>query len=228
MIHTRKMMLVPFDGGDQCARQEGGQQPLEIPPVAAPAGSLTALDKEMHDILNSKSGSDFEKWTLYEQVLMKFLNKIKHSKQQQPLKEEEATDEEPQPTTSVFKTEPVVVRMDAEDILAYLDSLKSRSSAYARVILSLLEKSSGIDWDEKGNVSIEGERTDSKIQDLLKATVTRNQSILPKGWEVYTSFLKKINIPKEYILNKPSLIRSPILTRHATKKKAIKWVPYKK
>jgi hypothetical protein len=242
MNHARKMMLVPFDSTEPsrisahqeipASHQEGGQQPLEIPPPAAPAGSLNALDNEMQQILNTKSINDFDKWTLYEQVLLKFLNKIKHVRK--PTIADENETEKQEPVVNI-EAAPIVAKseqkLEYEEIISDLNIKRAKAAAYAKVILALLEKSSGIEWDSEGNVSIEGKQLNSKIQDLLKATVSSNLATLPKGWPVYVSFLKKVNLPKEYILNKESITPRTIVTRSKNgikKEKKLKWAPYKK
>jgi hypothetical protein len=72
MIHGTKMILVP----QELAKALNG----DLPQAPAPAGSYSAMDAEMRDILKSKNSDDFTKWKQYNNVLQRYMAKIERTK----------------------------------------------------------------------------------------------------------------------------------------------------
>lgn len=77
MKYAKKMRLVDID--DDIAQPVYQPQPSDDN-FTAPR-ILSTLDKSMHDILNRHDIDDGEKWALYNQILQRYLNHLKKTRQ---------------------------------------------------------------------------------------------------------------------------------------------------
>jgi hypothetical protein len=209
MIHAKKMVLVD-----------------EVPSAPAPVGSFSAMDSEMERILSRRDISEYEKWALYDQILQKYLVKIRGV--------------ENKPSENI-EPAPIEEQSDVNLMLLQNGLTNKKQKVKAELILSLLEKSSIVSWNNAGDVSVFGQPLPSKIFDLVKMLLVQDNKVHPKGWEIFASALKHINIPAEYISNsffknyltlKDSKIierrsYTPKLSENNAKKKKIRWQPYK-
>nr|CAD7461604.1 unnamed protein product [Timema tahoe] len=123
---------------------------------------LSELDKEMEKILASKL--DNSKWTLYQQVLQRYLQFSQHP----PPPENTTTTTTPEvfvlPISTVFNTVPVQARKNAELLLEHINSRGC------------------IIWDENGEMSIhDTPLLGSNIVDLVNDLVRARRHSEPSG-----------------------------------------------
>ena len=200
-----------------------------VPPQTLPSPltrKLSQLDEEMKTILDSQSLSEFEKARAYSEVLDKYLD-VKRRLQQ--------------PTTiPIVDQKPSHVQQDEKQSID-LNVIPQQYRARAKNLLSHIEKQTDLDWNNKGELIVQGKPLiGSHIADLLDDTVRtkpRSATSEPIGSNTFLDGLRKSNVPQALIGNKNRFKRahtpernSPAPSTHRPRKSRIdttkhKWEP---
>lgn len=200
MEHAKKMILVPQDFFAKLNQQKNEQ-----------TGLTSNLDTEMGSLLDNESLGEKEKWVRYQQMLQRYL-KLKEQ-ERQPLK---VTMEESKQET---------VQQPAGLHHEIIEAIPKMFKKKAQMLLRRLESSNDVSWDERGVVTIKGNVIlGSNIIDLVSDVVRPRKTSNPLGWTQFTSFLKEINIPKEFISNprrQAYMITGTVSTPSERKKKQL-------
>jgi hypothetical protein len=222
MIHGRKMMLMSPEEAEQ-ARTRPQEPPQSHSQALAlePVDSILTLDTEMQRILSLPIKSDFEKWSLYKQVLQKFVNKLREKRASEDKiepQEVQSADTLEQPTR-----EEVPRQVDANAgynrILA--DSfVRETDKTKARVLINILKRAEGVKWDETGRLSVRDHLLKSSLHQLVHSTL-RPSRARPHGWDEFQALLTKLNVPATYL---KSLKTEPSGKKHG--QVLNKWRPY--
>lgn len=200
MEHSKKMILVPQDFFSKLNQQNKEQ-----------SGLTNDLDTEMGAILDNSELGEKEKWVRYQQMLQRYL-KLK-DQERQPLKVtmEESKQEASQPAVGLHQE--------------IIESIPKMFKKKAQMLLHRLESSNDISWDGRGVVSIKGNTIiGSNIIDLVSDVVRPRKTTDPVGWPQFSTFLKEINIPKEFISNPRRLaymVRGVVSTPRARQNRAL-------
>ena len=166
--------------------------------------SLSALDKEMHDILFSTTPDDL-KWKQYSQVLQRYLHHVKA--RDQPIE-----------LNLVHNTPPVLEEAEKQHYVAnnitddrsILNVIKSVLPKTLRhkgeQLYEILKSSQHITWQDNGEVTINGKvLSKSHIVDLVTNAVRPVVKNEPVGWEQFSSAVMQSNVPKSVLGNSVSL-----------------------
>jgi hypothetical protein len=233
MIHAKKIALA--DDDDDAKALVEAEKPLPDPP--APSCSYTRMDDEMHNILQNKKLSEFDKWVLYEQVLHRYLKKLEIHKNKRLDSVKRTRTVQPD-DGGKEEREVAITNKDTSDMTAGSSSVK------ARLLYGFLEKASCLDWDAEGRVSIMGTATGASVKDYIEASMKRKPAATPDGWNLYVTALKSLKIPPGYVTNqelrealKQQTPASPLqfnicgpspeeLDKHVRSGKTHRWTPY--
>lgn len=197
MEHAQKMVLVPQQaveaGGvwQQDRPQEKSLQSNVILRTTQTAGTnLSRLDKDMSEILNSREIQDErERWKLYNQVLQRYLHFVDNAQNgKRSDNSVKAADAFSDITDSVISdTVPAKYKRKAVNLLIHLRPLRT---------------SNHLTWDNKGVVTLDGETVkESNIIDLINEAMRERKAFNPKGKAQFAAFLRRHNIPREFIGN---------------------------
>lgn len=161
-------------------------------PVEPDISNTSDLNLKMNSILKRDDLAESEKSRLYSETLQKF--KLSHNK---------ALEGTIVPHTNVTNQPDNEVHKQNinNDIIA---SVPKTLQNKATLLIERLKRDSTIKWDNKGVVEINGKTIKgSNIIDLVNDVIReRKTSQTPTGWSYFSSVLKNINIPQEYIGNK--------------------------
>jgi hypothetical protein len=214
MLHGKKMILVPHETLEQVH--------TELPKAPAPVGSYSKMDSDMEAILNSKDLSDYDKWVKYDSVLQRYMSKLGRQKRDVALTFDGDLDKEEEIT-------PVEPPLEIESKPFEPEFKSNTKNIKAMILYNLLRKAGGASVTSEGLLSLNGEDVGS-LKELLSATLSKGKAS-PVGWDKYKQFLKKLNVPKSYIVNedlKRYLKGKPDVTVTIPRKlrNRIKWEPY--
>lgn len=177
MEHAKKMILVPQDFFAKLNQQKNEQ-----------TGLTSNLDVEMGSLLDNESLGEKEKWVRYQQMLQRYLTLKEQERQPLKVTMEESKQETTRPPVSLHQE--------------IIETIPKMFKKKANMLLQRLESSNDVSWDERGVVTIKGNVIlGSNIIDLVSDAVRPRKTSNPLGWPQFTSFLKEINIPKEFISN---------------------------
>lgn len=226
MIHAKKMMLVSPEDASRL-RGEDVDTPTE------PAGSLNALDTEMRRILESSGPSDQEKWTLYRQVLLTFMSKLRERKKTSPDDPDIVNDEHDEQPEYDLRAREKARRRESSAFDTYNTNLvesydTERAKNKARVLINLLKRNQDITWDSSGDVSIGGTAVPATFTDLIRLALSGRKKDRPAGWGRFHDLLLRMNVPDAY-LGRSVTRKSRLKTqkKRVNDVKAIsKWKPY--
>lgn len=196
MDHARKMVLVPHEVMSRLEDRRDGPND-------------SALDAEMHRILNDKSIADeSEKWKQYQQVLRRFLHVANVNRQ--PV------------TLPILEKEEAKTEIPALDYDLIVESLPLAYRNESRGLLRTLNRLGPdvVRWDANGTVYVNNERVPgSNIVDIAQSIVrARRTTHLPPGWTEVMSVLRDANVPSSYLGNPAAfefLGRTPAATSPA-------------
>jgi hypothetical protein len=189
MIHARKMVLVSPEEASRL-RDNDSPQPIET------AGSLNVLDTEMRQILEAPGQTDHEKWTLYRQVLLKFMGKLREKNQTQEEIDDNGLGSEP-PQMEPQRRPPSSYDVYNSDLVESFETDRLRNKA--RVLINLLRRNKNITWDSSGDVSIGGAAVPASFAELLRGVLTARKADRPLGWGPFHDLLLRMNVPSTYI-----------------------------
>lgn len=190
MMHARKIVLHAPEKDE--SPEVPAPPPTSLPEAPVPSSSYARMDNDMKAILEDQKIPEFDKWILYQQVLERYLTKLKNHK----ISEKHRT----------FAAEILHDRTEgAPDVSASLDALKEytvgASAIKARLLYGLLEKAACISWDGAGRVSIMGTSSGGTIKDYLDACMKRRINAKPHGWDLFVGALRSLKIPHTYVTN---------------------------
>lgn len=201
MKYSKRMVLVPEEFMDMMERKENIQ-------TAPMTKSMIRLDKEMDGILEDGKKATDDKISQYHQDLQRFLEIQEKKKQYIPTVKihEEKT---PRPTSQEDDTsneeshEPGVVEKRHLSDDEILESVPKNSRTLARSMINRLKANrEHISWNDKGVTTINGHPVPgSNIIDLVNDQLRSRKDFDPKGWELFTESLDKINMPKYLMRN---------------------------
>lgn len=190
MEFTKKMILVDPDTIQRLKQHESVQP-----------NTLSLLDQEMKDVLNNSKLGDHEKWSLYNQILQRYLNIINNTRNPLNLAvvEEKLNNKKLEDKDILNDCEPQVSQDPDREIL---ESVPKTFRDKATLLLQKLKRGDHVKWDERGIVYIKGNKiTNSNITDLLNDIVRPRKNGDPIGWREFSTVLRDINIPFELIGN---------------------------
>ena len=168
--------------------------------------NITALDKEMTQILKSNKLNDAEKWKLYNQALQRFLHLTGTQR-----KDLEIT------------IDPVKVpNIELNELL--MSSIPKKYQSNAMLLYDILAPSKDISWSKSGEVTIKGKKIhNSHIIELVNDVLRHRKNIEPRGWQDFSKLLRDLNVGRDIIGNKnrymPSQRGSGIVWHNFTFKK---------
>ena len=144
---------------------------------------VTALDKEMTNILKNNKLSDTEKWKLYNQTLQRYLH-----------------------VTDQHRKTIEIAMTTAEDPTLLQDALKStvpkKYQSKAMQLYVILRRSKDISWSQNGEVTIKGTKIPhSHIVELINDVLRHRKNIEPTGWKDFSILLKDLNVGSEIVGN---------------------------
>lgn len=187
MEHTKKMVLIEPHVLEKFHQQQ------QLQP-----DTISKLDDDMRTVINRKDIEDNEKWTLYNQILQKYLNILKNSRK--PLKIAVIDEkEEDDMKNNARETEPTT----DDSFRDILYAIPKKNVGKAMLLLRKL-KESGVTWNESSGIVSFGGSTimNSHITDLVNDLVkSRKSGVDPEGWEKFGDVLREINIPRVLISN---------------------------
>lgn len=187
-MNAKKMILLPADSLERMKT-----------PTSTYSDKIKNLDSEMEEILNRKDISDSEKWSLYTNVLQRYLNVSKSLREPVPIPvlttEDEQREEESKDKKAVLDT---LSHALAQSLSAIPKSFQPK----AEVLFNILLDSNEIYWDRTGEVKIgDEELIGSNITDLISDVLRARKSFNPVGWEKFSKLLAKLNVPQEIVRN---------------------------
>lgn len=187
MEHTKKMILVTPEVFGRL------NQTSEVEP-----DTLSLLDKEMKEVLGNNKISDYEKWTLYSQVLQRYLNIINNIRKPVPLPIIEDEKGVKEGVEKINVTD-VIHEDHSEEILG---SVPKTFRSKASLLLQRLKRDGNIKWDNQGVVYINQKKIiNSSITDLLNDIIRPRKTGDPTGWQEFARALREMNTPFELIGN---------------------------
>lgn len=220
MIHAKKMILVTPEEASRIRSNDPtsytDSKPFMDPTTPMePAGSLNALDVEMRRILESRGPSDQEKWTLYRQVLLTFMSKLREKKKVAG-EESDITSDETQDRSEynnrANETGRRSERSENNTYDAYNNSLveeytTERERKKAIVLINLLRRNADITWDNSGAVTIKAIPIATSFAGLLRAAISGSKKDRPPGWTQFYDLLQHMNVPRPYVKRAQPLMR---------------------
>jgi ribosomal protein L17 len=224
MIYGRKMMLVSPEEGEvmRTQSQPAPQQREQTQALALePVDSILTLDTEMQRILTLPIKSDFEKWSMYKQVLQKFVNK---------LREKRVSDDKTEPQE--IQSSETVEQPTREEVPRHVDEnagynriladsfVRETDKTKARVLINILKRAEGVKWDDTGRIFVRDHLLKSSLHQLVHSTL-RPSRTRPHGWDEFQALLTKLNVPATYL---KSLKTEPTRKKHGSV--LSKWRPY--
>lgn len=177
MNHAKRMVLVP---------EEQNESLNSIPQPSAPVNSFRSIDSDIESILFNKKLSDHDKYTLYSDVVNKYLLKFNAAREGIKVKKEHLND-------NLY--DDYVQR--AEEMDWESNSIEDQQNMV--ILKNLFKQSADISWDRSGSTYVFGEQIGAKINDLIKNMFNENTDKTPAGWGVFMEAVKKLNIPSEYL-----------------------------
>jgi len=164
--------------------------------------SLTGLDKAMEEILFNPDLGEREKWKLYQQSLQQHLHRVEES--DKPLKI--TLQEEQQTVSSPRETE---IRQEdgrqnpafTQKVLKFLQvSLSRQLFLKAEQILRLLEETQRVKWNDRGELSVNGNLLkDSNVAELVANAVRSKNNTRPVGWQTFVNAVGDSEIPDDLL-----------------------------
>lgn len=207
MENTKKMILIEPEVIERLKSRDTAHE-----------DSLSRLDKEMQNILKSKK-DDREKWSLYMQILQRYLHFA--GEERRPLRLPIMMENEEKHEGTVFKKESErndsSVNEDFEDdqhvhgfsidmiyTPTYIKKLIPKSyRKKAEILLDiLLNNKDKISWKNDGSLVIDNDIIEnSNIVDLVNYSLRSLKRSKPNGWDKFMETLKVIRAPSSCIGN---------------------------
>ena len=231
---AKKMILVD-------PSQVIGKSP-PIPDVLS--DSLTSLDREMKRVLESTNISIHEKAKAFESVLQRYLNRVDQYQNREERGVYNPRDKQSNEKSLLSSEKPFndkIIKLEKRVVESVPKTLQTK----ARLLIDHLKDASDLSWNERGEISFNGETIQgSNISDLVNETLRiRKQRNTLTGWKEFVSAMKNSNVPNEFIGDKtkwetsvsedqsPKLSSSPPITpssrrRKKRSRKSYNWLSY--
>lgn len=201
MEHARKMVLVPQESIELLTRSSNDRT------VQTPGTTLSRLDEEMNEILNSDNFKDErEKCKAYLQVLQRYLHFVGGMKRNTTPPKDDALrviysrDEEEEGKEEEEKKNKIGCMSDS----FILESVPQKFRLKAKLLLDHLHSnaSNRLNWDNYGTISIDGVRIpESNIVDLVNEAMRSRKTTKPSGRYHFATFLRSVKVPREFVGN---------------------------
>ena len=204
MEHAKKMILVEPRVLESISRP----QPVED----ATNRDLKETSRAMYDVLNS-NGDVNDKANAYQQALWGFLQRYKKYKKRQPLGKVELTSKKKKKKKKRTlaeeeeeeEEEEEKEKEEEEDVVETetLDSIPVGLKGKAGRLLKRLKTNPEIKWNDRGEITINGQYIRRSnlvdlVNDVLRARKTAPD---PTGWEEFADVLRNSNVAQELIGN---------------------------
>ena len=155
MDFARKMILVPRESVERIQLQQTGQQG-ELSSVQTPGTTLSRLDAEMSEILNSRQKlSDEEKWSKFQRVLKRFLH-FKEKTVRENNNEEKNESESWLHADQCKEDDKEGVELQKSSDEYIVENVPLTFRKRAKNILQILRTNNRFKWDANGVLSIDG------------------------------------------------------------------------
>ncbi|KAG8235182.1 hypothetical protein J437_LFUL015488 [Ladona fulva] len=224
---------------DDHKRSNHEREVMERFPNERDSDRISRLDEEMKNILHTESISDNDKWNMYRENLLKYLNHVERQKKPTylPLVDIPGTPDQDKTSGSRNLEDGESGKVALGDEI--LNSVPQTFRRKASLLHDRILRSGKITWDSRGVVTIDGRTIpQSNITDLINDVVRPRKNTSPDGWEVFCNALREINIPQEYIGNQKrwDFIRDlgfiekeskPLPLRASSEKAKVRYSPYK-
>lgn len=166
--------------------------------------SMSVLDTEMKQVLDSDHDA-VDKVQAYNQILQRYLLQLaKHTEPEFRVRPG-ASYENKEIVKDQFKE----VKLDSveKDVL---ETVPKPFLKKAHILMKRLRNNANVQWNEKGEVILNGNHIrGSNLADLVNDVLRNRKNMAnPIGWEAFASHLQEMNIPQELVGNK---IRSPFI-----------------
>lgn len=209
--------------------------------------SMSVLDTEMRQVLDSNSGVS-DKVQAYNQILQRYLlQQAKHADPPMAVRVRPSTSDENKESRDTIVKEDKFDPVESD----VLDTIPKPFLKKAHLLMRRLRNNTKVQWNEKGEIILNGNNIQgSNLADLVNDVLRNRKNMAsPLGWQAFASHLQEMNIPQELIGNKIRLSfikgehepnppgeaelsytqnMSPRQTRNKRKTKPYhKWAPYK-
>ncbi|GFN95223.1 hypothetical protein PoB_002172900 [Plakobranchus ocellatus] len=188
MEHAKKMVLIdPKELEHQRQQDQQFVKPIPDPRVE----SISALDREMQDILHSREGvSDYDKLQRYREVLTRYLHLVDNYRNR--------------PIGRVEISEPKNSHERKEDIInEVVDSLPKPLKKKGELLLRRLRANSDVDWNRRGEIKYKSDWIQgSNLTDLVSEALRykpREEKAFPTGWKEFQDILIAENVPRKLL-----------------------------
>ncbi len=191
MEHTKKMALVPHNMLQQIQAKQ-----LQLDNNNPSFNRLVDMDSEMRSIIAS-GASDDAKFKMYQQTLQRYL--FLKEEQRKPLELQIVAQAE---TPTTVKPEVVKVRSRL-DLSTLIPGLPKTNRPAAKLLIGHIASTEALDWNENGEVIVNGERVlNSNITDLISAVSRQRKNPQIVGLDVFVRALKTSNVPQSAVVNR--------------------------
>jgi len=210
MEHAKKMVLIPEERVEQLTHI------LNDKTIQTPGTTLSRLDEEMREILNSnKFANEREKCTAYLQILQRYLYFVEEAKRSM------ITKSTINPVDDVYKTNQLHYSENEEmkktekermNDSFILDSVPLKFRQKAKLLLNHLHSNASdrLAWDKYGVISIDGIRVaESNIVDLVNDAMRSRKTARPTGRHHFATLLHSVKVPREFIGNQDLWLGDP-------------------
>lgn len=199
----KKMAIVPYQLLEEMNRWKSEQQQRPRLPPNPQVTQASHLHQDMNAVLKEDHVSESEKAQLYGQKLQQFQMAHKKALRPKPTKVGAGADPGADPGAGAGAgagTDPVVRKPLFDRIV---DSVPTTMRRKAKLLLQMLEEHPDMSWNEQGRLEVQGKPIDgSNIIDLVNDVLRHRKGSNPRGWEYFSSGLRDMNVPQEYIGNK--------------------------
>lgn len=182
------------------------ERTIATPPLIDPlAKSISELDQEIRQVLETEGVSDHEKMQRYQQTLQRYLTRtdqyrgrplgrmeMVHPKQ----RPEKTPNMEMGEQESTQGADPVS-KMEKRVLEAVPKTMRRKT----KLLLDHMKEVSDISWNDQGEITVGGQTLKgSNLIDLVNDVLRhRKHREDPYGWEVFAKALKRANVPRELI-----------------------------
>lgn len=195
MKYSRKMVLVP----EEIMHLIQQRTDIQTSPLVK---SMSSLNQQMDTILNDTNLPPEMKIKNHDQMFQRYLNLQEQRENHIPTVQIHSSvvsqPQESQPQGQQQQSKPQAIQ-DSE----ILDTVPKRFKPQAQGLLRWMKKSpEAVQWDEKGEVSLEGKPIQgSSIADLINDSLRTRKGFSPAGRDDFTEVLAKLNTPEDFVRN---------------------------
>ena len=188
MEYTKKMALVE---PRLLERLQVHQQLTHLPMVKA----MSALDRDMDDVLSHQDLTTDDKVKEYNQVLRRYVNYEDKRKmvEQTPIQMQMVGSPEPTLTSPPSETTDLI---EQELIKSVPKTMKKK----AELLVNRIRNSPNMRWTDKGELVYKDQvMPNTNVADLVNDTLRRRKNFEPQGWQTFARALKETNVPQDLI-----------------------------